>query len=156
MKNPEITQLLKRYQEGTLSDSELAELHRLSGRDALMDAACRKADGIIRRRRASLFTVAGLLMAGAATWPLFIPQHSKSTLVAEAAMPEVMLPTAPEPVVEQTVPVKAFEQKPAAKVLPRRTAMLPATTTDDEPIVVCNNQCEADSVISDIWKFLTV
>ena len=25
-----------------------------------------------------------------------------------------------------------------------------------EPVVICNNQCDADSVINDIWKFLSV
>ena len=158
MKNPEIEQLLMRYREGTLSDSELDELNRLSGRDTLMDSACRKADGIIRRRRATLFTAAGLIVAGAAAWTLLLnPLHSEPTLVAEAVVPEVVLPDIPEPVVEQpAVPVKAVERKPAAKPLPRHTTVLPAAATDDEPIVVCNNHCEADSVISDIWKFLTV
>ena len=36
---------------------------------------------------------------------------------------------------------------------PTRERMLPAVETD--PVVVCNNHCDADSVISDIWKFLS-
>ncbi|MBQ8703429.1 MAG: hypothetical protein IJ524_03510 [Bacteroidales bacterium] len=156
MKNPEIEQLLTRYREGSLSDSELAELNRLTGRDTLMDNACRRADGIIRRRRASLFTVAGLLVAGATTWTLLNPQHSEATMVAEAVVPEVVLPAAPEPAVEQAAQVKATEHKPVATTQPRRTDTQPLPAMADEPVVVCNNQCEADSVISDIWKFLTV
>ena len=27
--------------------------------------------------------------------------------------------------------------------------------TAKDPVVMCNSQCDADSVISDIWKFLT-
>lgn len=156
MKNPEIEQLLTRYREGTLSDNELAELNRLTGRDVLMDDACRRADGIIRRRRASLFTIAGLLVAGATAWTLLSPQHSEATLVAEAVVPETVLPAAPEPVVEQVAQIKNTEHKPVAATQPRRTNTHQVPAMTDKPVVVCNNQCEADSVISDIWKFLTV
>ncbi len=31
----------------------------------------------------------------------------------------------------------------------------PIANATDKPIVRCNNQCDADSVISDIWKFLS-
>ena len=171
MKNPDIQQLLERYREGTLSDEELAELNRLTGRDAVMSAAGQRADGIIRRRRTTLFTIAGLLVAGAAVWTL-LPLHRSSTpMIAEAVVPEAVV--IPEPAGEQLAPTTTVIAKPAtpAKVATRRQAEHLATASDlrpatsdlrpltsdlSTPVVVCNNQCEADSVISDIWKFLTV
>lgn len=45
------------------------------------------------------------------------------------------------------------ERVPEQQEEPIRERMLPAVETD--PVVVCNNQCDADSVISDIWKFLS-
>ena len=157
MKNDSIQQMLERYREGTLSDSELAELNRLARRDEVMEAAGRRADGIIRRRRSVAFTVAGLLVAGAAVWSL-LPQGgtAEPVLVAEATVKEevpVESPTvlaSPEshenPVSQSGSVSKATPARKVQRSLPE----------DEAPVVVCNNQCEADSVISDIWKFLTV
>jgi hypothetical protein len=170
MKNPDIQQLLEGYREGTLSDEELAELNRLTGRDAVMAAAGQRADGIIRRRRTTLFTIAGLLVAGATVWTL-LPLHRSSTpMIAEAVVPEAVV--IPEPAVEQLAPTTVIAKPTTpAKVATRRQAehlasatdlrpatsdLRPATSDLSTPVVVCNNQCEADSVINDIWKFLTV
>ena len=158
MKNPDIQPLLERYREGSLSDSERDELNRLAGRDAVLFAASRRADGIRRRRRTALFTTAGLLLVGTAVWT-FLPRQ-ESPLMAEAIVPEAVMPAEPaaveqpapaEPAASQTAP--AHTSSRPASLQPRQAA---AAKTDDETIVICNNQCEADSVISDIWKFLTV
>ena len=154
MKNNDIQQLLERYREGTLSDSELADLNRLTGRDEVLAAAEHRATGIIRRRRSVVFTVAGLMVVGLALWTLLPRQEGP--MVAEATVP-VVTPT--EPVMEQTAPADTLIP---VKAVPHKAVARPATvaqtieTAAEEPVVVCNNQCEADSVISDIWKFLTV
>ena len=85
-------------------------------------------------------------------------------MIAEAVVPEAVV--IPEPAVEQLAPTTTVIAKPAtpAKVATRRQAehlatasdLRPATSDLSTPVVVCNNQCEADSVINDIWKFLTV
>ena len=154
MKNPDIQQMLERYREGTLSDGELAELNRLTHRDEVMAEAGSRAAGIIRRRRATLFSAAGLLVAGATMWTLLSPRSNEAPMIAETSVPEVVILDTPEPTVEQAAPAT-----PAVKprTAPKATvARRPAVKPSEEPVVVCNNQCEADSVISDIWKFLTV
>ena len=45
--------------------------------------------------------------------------------------------------VEKTVAPAKADRKQATK------------PTAKDPVVMCNSQCDADSVISDIWKFLT-
>ena len=163
MKTDSIQQLLERYREGTLSDSGLGELNRLTHRDEVMAAAERRAGGIVRRRRAVAFTVAGLLVAAGAVWTLLPLGGGATPMVAEAITPEAIVP--PAPVVETVAPTVAPEAKKEASVAhqaavasvtraktPRQEALAP----DEEPVVICNNQCEADSVINDIWKFLTV
>ena len=160
MKTDSIQRLLERYREGTLSDSELAELNRLTHRDEVMADAEQRASGILRRRRSVAFTMAGLLLAGVAVWTL-LPRQEQS-LVAEATTPEAVIAVT-EPTVEQAAPVKPATVTPAPAKAPARkadirpaTVVQPIETAAEEPVVVCNNQCEADSVISDIWKFLTV
>lgn len=164
MKNNEIQNLLERYRTGTLSDSEREELNRLTGRDEVMSAASRRADSIVRRRRTALFTLAGLLLAGTTVWTLLPRQEDN--LVAETVIPETV--TIPEPVVEQVAPARPTPvqtrptHRPRAKVA--TTVTLDTSTFSieetkvvvEETVVVCNNQCEADSVINDIWKFLAV
>ena len=158
MKNDSIQRLLERYREGTLSDSELAELNRLTHRDEVMADAERRAGCIIRRRRTLAFTVAGLLLAGGAVWSL-LPQRQEATLVAEATVPEVVdLPT---PTVEQNaIPTPAVKPSAPRKIAIKKPAIVTTPTIEqmagEETVVMCNNQCEADSVINDIWKFLTV
>lgn len=149
MKTEDLQQLFDRYREGTLDDAGRAELQRLSHRDEVMAAARRRADGIVRRRRTALFTLAGLVLAGATVWTL-LPQQEGIPIVAEATVPDAAT-TIPEPAVEQPA-TEAPAVHAIPKPAPRRRAAAPA----NEPVVICNNHCEADSVINDIWKFLTV
>ena len=156
MKDNTIQQMLERYREGTLDDGELAELNRLACRDEVMAAAGHRATGIVRRRRTVAFTVAGLLVAGAAMWTLLpIGGTEEPVLVAEAAVPEVTVVP-----VEAEEPVPVVEPSAQRKVTVRKSVVKTTATIEqmagEEAVVVCNNQCEADSVISDIWKFLTV
>ena len=163
MKTDSIQQLLERYREGTLSDSELGELNRLTHRDEVMAAAERRAGVIVRRRRAVAFTVAGLLVAAGAVWTLLPLGGGGTPMVAEAITPEAIVP--PTPVVENVAPTVAPEvnnevptthQTAEASVTRAKTPRQEVLAPAEEPVVICNNQCEADSVICDIWKFLTV
>ena len=163
MKTDSIQQMLARYREGTLSDDELGELNRLTHRDEVMASAERRASGIVRRRRAIVFTVAGLLVAGGATWSLLPLHGQQAPMVAEAVTPEVI--SLPEPVVEEVAPIVVPEVQNVTTKCPTVTrathtaavnTVASHPTIDEEPVVICNNQCEADSVINDIWKFLTV
>lgn len=167
MKQDSIQQMLERYREGTLGAGEIEELNRLTHRDEVMEAAVRRADGIVRRRRAVVLTVAGLLVAGAAVWSLLpLGGGAEPALVAEAAVPEMKAATpaadsavrplsAPVP----AAPATARKATPVAQADPSPVPCMEETiqaVADEVPVVVCNNQCEADSVISDIWKFLNV
>ncbi len=156
MKTDSIQQLLEKYREGTLSNEEREELNRLTHRDEVMASAGHKAGVIRRRTRMGIgFGVILLVVGGAFMWTSS-PQPTEAPLVAEAAVPEEV--TLPEPVVEQSAPA----EQPVTPVLPRKsqshrpeTVAPQAVPASEEPVVMCNNQCEADSVISDIWKFLT-
>jgi len=64
--------------------------------------------------------------------------------------------TAKKPTITTKKRQKAIERKAIVKEETRMTAMQePIAPATDEPIVRCNNQCDADSVINDIWKFLS-
>lgn len=165
MKRESVQELMERYREGTLSECELAELNRLCHRDEVMSAAGERAASIVRRRRSVTFTVAGLLVAGAAIWILLPQRHESAPLVAGTVVPEVV--TLPEPVLEEVpvetaVPVKPTTHPKVATRSPQRIAEthrvddIHSQSTATGTVVTCNNQCEADSVINDIWKFLTV
>ena len=130
-----------------------------------MAAAGERAHVILRRRRTVAFTVAGLLVAGGAIWTLLPSERQQAPILAETTVPEVV-ERVPEPTVEQVAPATMpTEEKVVAKVT-RRSTVAPSQVKpvdavvkpeeSDDPVVMCNNQCEADSVINDIWKFLTV
>lgn len=152
MKTDSQQQLLEQYREGTLGESGLAELNRLSHRDEVMAAAGQRAAGIIRRRtRVGIgVAVATLLMGGAAVWAL-LPPSQETPMVAEAVVPEAV-PESPVTVEDAVIPEPKAPVTHVATARPRKVRKQAA----EEPVVMCNNQCEADSVISDIWKFLTV
>lgn len=148
--------LLEKYREGTLSDEERNELNQLTNRDEVMEAASQRARGIQNRTRFSIGLAALVLVAGGAVWSLQ-PTSNKAPMLAETVVPET--PPEPETVEEEAVPM-TVPQRPhtenAVKSAPKAVATAPKPAAMDEPVVICNNQCEADSVISDIWKFLTV
>jgi outer membrane biosynthesis protein TonB len=161
--------LLEKYREGVLSDSERSELERLSHKDEVFSAAHSRATGIIRRRVA--LAVSALMICGAGIWAV-LPGSQQMPEVAEVVQPvpeppvevqETVAPKAvaePTPLVAEAREVKrhadtarkarpaqvAPTEKPAEVVVPERSS--------SEPVVMCNNQCDADSVISDIRKFL--
>lgn len=163
MKTDSIEQLLERYREGTLDADGMEELGRLSRRDEVMAAAGARAHHIIRRRtRIGIgMCVVVAAVAGATLWAL-LPQHDTAQpLVAETA-PATTVETAaeqplaaPQPQHESVAMVQPVRKSPATTNAPSHKGETPRKAKVETPVVVCNNQCEADSVISDIWKFLT-
>ena len=152
MKTESQKQLLERYREGTLSDGDLAELNQLSHRDEVMAAAGQRAASIVRRRTqlGIGLAVTVLLVGGAVVWSM-LPRTQETPLLAGAVIPEAVQETTVA-VEEAVLPEPPAPVAHVATVRPHKARK----QVDEEPVVMCNNQCEADSVISDIWKFLTV
>ena len=73
--------------------------------------------------------------------------------VLPAPVVETQLAASPQEV--EAVVAPTVETHPVAP-LRKRARTKAATRVKSDPVVVCNNQCEADSVISDIRKFLSV
>lgn len=157
MKQNAIETLLEKRRAGTLTDDELAELNVLSRRDEVMADAERRADAVVRRRRNSVTIFSAIAAIGIGAALLTMPQNSEAPTTAMQTAPVAVekAPTvAPTPAAEaQAEPVQVAAAKPAAAK--RKPATVKTTAKSDEPVVVCNSQCNADSVISDIWKFLS-
>lgn len=173
MKMNDIQRLLQKYQEGTLTPEEHAELDRLTHKEEVLAEAFHRADGIVFRRRIRNLSLAlgGLVLLGAGVWMLTPRGAGEAPLVAEAVVEEpaaieipqtetlaataaVKTAVADEPVQlaasSMPEPVKAVAQPDATvKTTP------PTPASEQQNVVVCNTQCEADSVISNIWKFLS-
>jgi hypothetical protein len=162
MKQNSLQYLLDKFREGTLTDEERSELNRLTHRDEVMASAHSRARGILWRR-ASL-AVGALAVIGAGVMAV-MPRPTEEVMIAEVR--EVPAAVQVAPAVEQVLrPVEAREaaSKPVAKAKPEPKAVptpkpadvKPAAIKKTEPVVVCNNQCDADSVINDIKRFLSV
>ena len=167
MKQDSIQQLLAKRQAGTLTDSELEELNRLTHKDEVVAAAEQAATLIVRRRRLVTSSVALVAVAVAVFGITLLVPKNEMLLVAQQQpapqpveveeMPQAVeapaalaVPTTPAASKHTTAPNPAVAQAQPAKSVPQA-----AETHRTDPTVMCNNQCEADSVINDIWKFLT-
>lgn len=165
-----MNQLVERYRRGELSDTERKRLEEMSLMDPVMATAAQHARTRRRSQLARVDTTAALLvgMVGAAWWylapqssPSVTTRHTSTPTPAEVLPGEVQ-PAQPavlaEPVaqathvVETVIPADApaVERPAAAQPQPA------AAASPREATVVCNTQCDANDVIDDIWKFLTV
>lgn len=181
MKQDSLQHLLAKYQEGTLTSEELERLNVLTHRDEVLAAAEGRARTIVRRRtmRVVGFGMVAVALLGAGVWMLaprqqqpmvavvneetvmqdeapMAPDDSPSVEIQEAptAKPLVAAVTAEEKAAPRTAGVEseAVEEEPTFTPADP-TISIPQSPAD--PVVVCNNHCDADSVISDIWKFLS-
>lgn len=157
MKQNEIEPLLEKLRSGTLTDDELAHLNALSRRDEVLTNAERRADAIVRRRRGYAMAFSAMAAIGIGAVLLTAPQRNEPVQLAIQTLP---VATKNEPAAQpvaaaelQAEPVQMASAKPAATK--RKPATLKTPAKNDTPVVVCNSQCDADSVISDIWKFLS-
>ena len=165
MKQDSIQRLLEKYREGTLSPAELTELNRLTHKDEVVKAASHRAGRIIMRRRVAWTSMAvvALLVTGVGV-RIVMPSGEEPVLVAEQRVPMEVQPQQEESEVTEAIAAKVEQILPevpkvvrAHKPTPRRGK--PSSAMDvavSKPVVVCNNQCEADSVINDIKRFLSV
>lgn len=154
MKKDTIQILLAKRQAGTINDEELAQLATLTHRDETMAAAELRADGIIRTRRRLVTACAAIVVVAVGTVALFMPQREEAPQLAQhqpTAIQQVVPSEEVMPVELSAEPVQVAEVKHVRRKVTREK---PVAT--DEPVVMCNSQCDADSVISDIWKFLSV
>ena len=154
--------LMEKYREGLLSDAEMETLNALAHKDEVMNAASHRAAGIVRRRTALCGTVAMVcLMVGAGVW--MTSPRQETPLLAEAKALEVLVEPTVTPLEESTVAENPRVEEKSRPVVTNPVAVKPADIEESlpveevkEPVVICNNQCDADSVINDIWKFLSV
>lgn len=175
MKQNSLQQLLAKYQEGTLSSEELEQLNALTHRDEVMAEAEGRARGIIRRRtRIAGMAVATAVVMGAGIW-LLSPRTEEPVLVAsnvekpvpievretvvneevEALKEEAVAPGKTDRNVVVAQKVKTEEPGSVIAAAPVDSTFNVQQSSVPEPVVVCNSHCDADSVINDIWKFLS-
>lgn len=162
MKQDTLQSLLDKFREGTLTDGERSELERLSHKEEVFSAARSQAAGILRRRVA--LTVSALMICCAGIWAVLPGGGSQMPQVAEveAPVPEVQqevretlapeVPAEPAPMVAKVHETKRPVAAETRKARPEVVA--PIEQPANDPVVICNSQCDADSVISDIKKFL--
>lgn len=162
MRQDSIQELLAKRATGTLTDEELATLNTLIRRDEVVAGALRRAAALRRRRRSIAAMAAAMVAVAALGITLLTPHHGdEAPLMARQQTPA-------QPLVADELPATAVEAMPAqtaAIVADKKAVTTAAATTQrrqqptshkaGEPVVTCNSQCDADSVINDIWKFLT-
>jgi hypothetical protein len=156
MKQETIKALLAKREAGTLTDEELEMLNRLTRRDEVVAGAERQAKVIVTRRRRTLAACVAAFVVAGAVGLIFTQRHDTVPMMAQqeavVEIPEeedIMAPVEVEP--QQTAAVNVEKTVAPAKADRKHVAK----PTAKDPVVMCNSQCDADSVISDIWKFLT-
>lgn len=150
-----IQHLLARRQAGTLDPAGEDELARLARRDEVMAAAEQRAAGIrATRRRIVAACAATVLVAGGAA--VLLGRHEPET-VATAQPPAAIAAPAAELLPQQQHPT--VQAEPLAMAAATKQPAKPTSATQRklaaEPVVTCNSECDADSVINEIWKFLS-
>lgn len=156
MKQETIKKLLAKREAGTLTNEELEMLNRLTRRDEVVAGAEKRAAVIVGRRRRAVAACVAVCVMVVAAGLLFTQRHDTAPMVAQqetvVEIPEeesIMTPVEVAP--QQTAAVDVDKTVAPTKVDRKHTTK----PTTEDPVVMCNSQCDADSVISDIWKFLT-
>lgn len=161
MKQNSLQYLLDRFREGTLTDEERTELEHLTHRDEVMATAHSQARGIVRRRVS--LAVGAMVVLGAGVLSV-VPRPTEELMIAEAREVPPVVQTVPEAEeILRPAEVRDATPKPVAKTIPaakksvsRPETVKPAVSKQKESVVVCNSQCDADAVIDDIKRFLSV
>ena len=180
MKQESLQHMLSRYKDGTLSDEETEQLNRLTHRDEVFAKATDRAHSIIvrRTRRIVGLSITSAVLLGAGIWAV-AGNHKEAggfdTDGQMIAMAEEQITELPQTInaemstsaEETTKPTNIQTLKHSNIQTLKRSNIEVATSQptasnqpmngskEDETVVMCNNQCNADSVISDIWKFLS-
>lgn len=169
MNHDTLQQLLEKYHEGTLTDEEREQLNSLTHRDEVFASAVHQARTIVRTRIIRIAAcIASLLVVGGAILWTQIP-HQQAEMIARQE-PIVITPQAnPEsPIVveqpEEYLQHPTSNEKRKTTNVKRQTSNIKQQTSNVQrstsnvfdQVVVCNNKCEADSVINEIRNFLSV
>lgn len=161
MNQQSLQQLLEKYREGTLTSEERASLEVMTHKDEVMEAAEGKAARIVRGRivRVCIMSVVGLAVMGVGLMSL--QPRQMAPMVASVEEPVVVTSEEMEPANEDIVEIALHEDQPqllasAQPVSPSKRTTARVRMKSDEPVVMCNSQCNADSVINDIKRFLSV
>lgn len=157
MKQDSIQELLAKRAAGTLTDEELATLNILTHRDDVVACAEQRAVATCHRRRRVAAMAAGVVAVVAVGLTLLMPRHeeplmAKQELPKQQVVADEVLPATVEAAPVQVAAVSTGE---TAAAVPHKQKQQPKAAQAGEPVVTCNSQCDADSVINDIWKFLT-
>lgn len=177
-----IEQLIRRLEQGTITEAELSELNQLTHRSQVWQAASHKATVIRRRRHAGITAACVVLLVGGLAisrhtgiqdtvveGPLVAQQVAEpSVATAATSTPAQSELTTPQEAIEDshfeavehialqdTAPVeRQVKREPVESVAVVTEELMPTIHAEGDAVVACNTQCSADSVISDIWKFL--
>lgn len=160
MKNDTIQALLAKREAGTITDDELTSLNALTRRDEVVAGAEKRAVGIRRTRRRVMTTAVALVGVAVAGVALLVPRQepqlmAKQPAVVEQPVREDVGPSPVEAVPLQTASINMEKAATIRSSVKKAHKEEPVLRRKAEPVVTCNNQCDADSVINDIWKFLT-
>ena len=161
MKHDTLQQLLEKYHEGTLTDEEREQLDSMTHRDEVFASAERQARSIVRTRiMRTAACIASLLVVGGAVLWTQIP-HQQEAMIARQEPIAIVPQAEPESPaiteqVETTTPAVVAKPVSKPKLRPRVAKIQHTEIVDEQVVVVCNNKCEADSVISEIRNFLSV
>lgn len=157
MKQDSIQELLAKRAAGTLTDDELTALNALAGRDEVVAGAERRAVAIRGRRRRVAAMVAGVVAVVAVGLTLLMPRHEEPLMAKQEPPKQQVVADEVLPATVEAAPVQvaAVSTGETAAAVPHKQKQQPKAAQAGEPVVTCNSQCDADSVINDIWKFLT-
>lgn len=172
--------LLIKYRKGTISESEMEQLHRLTRRDEVMESASRCAAAMRRRRQVVLSVSAMALLLGGVgallfsnhvpsvdNKPIFAVQSDSDSgdtnLVGSEVVNEIPVMESFEQTlsVENVAPsievasntTRSVMSEPVGQVS-RESVAVVTSRENTAPQVMCNVGCDADSVINDVWEFL--
>lgn len=154
MKQETIKALLNKREAGTLTDEELELLHRLTRRDEVVAGAEQRAKAIVNRRRRAIAACVATCIMGVTAGIILTRQQEPVQEMAQQTITVDIPEEEPTMSPVETAPLQTAAVSAEKRVQPtgRKHTEKPATK---DPVVMCNSQCDADSVISDIWKFLT-
>lgn len=173
MNNQDLQKLLARYASGNITPEELALLQETTHRDEVLRSSAALAVGMrrTRMRNLSLVFTGVLLLTGAGFWLAHEPQQQESQLVAvqkespasvvAVEEPRAVLPMARVAEPEMIATVVATEKKDTL-IEPKVDREAPAEVEEvkeslgviGDMQILCNLDCNADSVLNDVLRFL--
>lgn len=168
MKDQDIKVLLEKYSNGQITSEELDQLNKMTHKDKVWEASMLEAASIKKGRRTMVFAmvVIAFLAVGVAMWmkPAQMPAEQLVASHTEIErQSEEMVPTS-----EKVISGSKVLLSPNTEAAPvqghRDTAVHHQEEMQEEMVesmypemqVLCNLDCDADSVLIDVLRFLNV